>query len=227
MKQVLRNIILICAVSYAVIFGVSFLVAEDLWEDHNPFSSTGALQSGQILKLIVDEPMAIDQEYDRNSDSKIVIKMAPDKKITEFLPPANVDKSLTGSSKGRLKSRGRIRFKMAVTVEDVDEGETVHFRGNRLIAYESGKNRQEIVISGKVSKSDVSVKREIKSSSVADLRIEIQGGPVPASKNIQMKTAPDGEPGEPPVPSANLSDGEKQQILLEYLNRILGESADK
>ncbi|MBI3395294.1 MAG: hypothetical protein HY042_05630 [Spirochaetia bacterium] len=57
---------------------------------------------------------------------------------------------------------------------------------------------------------------------MADLQVIIKGNPVFKSANVQMKQVPSGEPNRT-KPSAELSDAEKQKILLDYLNRILGE----
>ena len=194
---------------------------EDLWEDHNPFSPH-RLAIGAVIKLNVDEPVIVEYSYDAKTDSNAVIKMKPDKKISEFLPPANVDKSIQGLKKIKIKAKGRVKFRMAVSVSKIIDNKTVEFSGTRVIAYEAGKARQEIQITGRVNTDDITKKRTVNSSMVAGLQILLRGKPIPQSKNIPMKRI-----GTPPKSAAELSDEEKQTLLLEYLNRILGESSDK
>ncbi|MBI3395295.1 MAG: hypothetical protein HY042_05635, partial [Spirochaetia bacterium] len=64
------------------------LFGEDLWKDHDPYSSRASVKAGSIIKLSVDEPVQVEYEYDKNSEENGSIKMAPDKGLTDFLPGA-------------------------------------------------------------------------------------------------------------------------------------------
>ncbi len=198
------------------------LYGEDLWRDHNPYSSVSTLAAGSILKMDVDEPVLIEYDYDATSDEKAQIKLVPDKGITDFLPAANEDRSFNNQSRIRIRSKGRVKFQMAVTVAGV-QGESIELRGARQLVYENGRARQEFQISGRVNRRDIASDRTVHSRSVADLQILLRGSPIPQTRNIPLRQIP-GAPGQPARTSAELSDQDKQQILLEYLNRILGET---
>lgn len=201
------------------------LQADDLWIDHNPYSSVSSMQAGTVLKLSVDEPVLVEYEYEGNGQETATIKLTPDKNITEFLPAASEDRSIAINNRLRIRSHGRVKFNMAVSIQTV-EGETLVIRGARQISYENGRARQDFQITGRVSRRDVSTDRTIRSNDVAELQIVMRGSPIPQNRNLPMKQIP-GENGQPARPSATLTDQEKQQILLEYLNRILGETRDQ
>ena len=198
----------------------------DLWVDHDPYSPFTGLRGGVILKLHIDEPVLIEYEYSMQDDDKAVVKMVPDKKISEVLPPADINKSIQTTKKLKIEAKSRLKMKMAVTVRSVQGDGVVEFQGTKVLAYENGKGRQQFQIFGRVNRDDINSKRIIKSNDVADLQVTITGAPIKINKNFPMKTLPGLNPGDPPRPSAELSDAEKQRLLLEYLNRILGETSD-
>ena len=200
--------------------------AADLWEDHNPYSEFGPLENGTVLKLTVDEPFDILYEYEQDRDDRLTIKMKPDGKITPFLPPADTDKSSTGKARVRVRARSRLKFRVAVAVTGISPAKTVTFAGRRVLAFEAGKAVQQLEVRGSVHLGDISARRMMRSNDAANLEIVISGAPVRGNRELPMKQKA-GEAGGPPVPTAEISEPEKQRLLLEYLNRILGESDDR
>lgn len=148
--------------------------------------------------------------------------MKPDTGLTDILKPAATDGSIVNKDTIQLRLRARIKFKMAVTITAAPQNGMLEFQGTKNLAHENGKVQQNIRISGRLHPKDIAGNRSINSADVADLAITIQGAPVARSKNIQMKqtTAPDGTV----TPAAELSEQEKQQLLLDYINKVLGES---
>lgn len=209
-----------------LLFSILSLAAADLWQDHNPYSAYGSLRAGTLLKLSVDEPFEILYEYDQDLEDKVTIKMQPDRKLTDFLPPVDSDKTSTKKGRVRIRARSRLQLKVAVAVERVLDSDVVEFSGTRVLSYEANRATQRLQVRGRVHLGDVSADRNILSHNVADLQLVLSGAPERPSRELPMKTKT-GEPGEPPVPSAQLNEREKQQLLLEYLNRILGETDDK
>lgn len=205
----------------------AFLNAEDLWQDKNPYGISIELREGEILKLQIREPMVVDYLLEGDLMDEVQIKMVPDSKLFEFLPPADDTRTITEKKDARIRSRGRLVMDLAVTIQGIDQNTgTVTFSGTKLLAYQQGTARQAVQVTGRVNAGDIMPGKTIHSSRVADLQVVIQGGPDASRDNIQMKQNPGENPGDPAQPSAELSDAEKQQILLEYLNRILGESGE-
>lgn len=201
------------------------VIGQNLWRDHNPYGAHQNLRQGTILKLEVDEPVQIRYEYENTTDEDVVIKIVPDQKLTE-LPPTDNTKSITTKKTSNLKSWSRLRFNMAVTVQADVENDTVTFTGTKLIAQEDGRTRQLIRVSGRVNTGDIKAGRRVHSNEVADFQILVNGSAIPQTKDLPLKQVPGDEPGDPPQPSAEMSDREREQLLLEYLNRILGESGE-
>ena len=200
--------------------------AADLWEDHNPYSEFGPLQNGTVLKLSVNEPFDILYEYEQDRDDRVTIKMKPDGKVTPFLPPADSDKSSTAKGRVRIRARSQLKFEVAVSVTGISSAQTVSFSGRRVLGFEAGKAVQQMEIRGTIHRGDINARRMLRSHDVANLEIVINGAPVRGNRELPMKEKA-GEPGQAPQPSAELNEREKQQLLLEYLNRILGESDDR
>jgi len=200
------------------------LFSEDIWVDHNPYHPLSSIPEGSIIKIMVDEPVSVEYEYEGSSDENATIKMVPDKDLMNFLPKANSEKSINGKNKVRIRARGRVRFHAAVSIVGKIENGTVRFQGTKSIGAEQGKAEQMITISGRVNVDDITAERTIKSSDVANLVVQIQGLPVAEKKNLQMKTEESADPNEPPKKSAKISEDEKQQMLLDYLNRVIGEA---
>lgn len=209
------------------LLALSVVKADNLWIDHNPYHPLAQIAQGAVLKLIVDEPVLVEYEYEKAGDEKGVIKMVPDKSVTDFLPAFSSEKTVTANGKVRIRSKGRVKFRTGVSVQASPVNGVLRFTARRRIAYEEGRARQEIAISGSVSVNDVSSDRTIKSEDVADLEISVTGFPVPQRKDIQLKTLPAEGENEPPLEKAELSEGERQRLLLEYLNRVLGESLNE
>ncbi len=199
--------------------------AQTLWQDHNPYRPNPNVRNGTILRLVVDEPVIIEYEYENLSDDTVTIKMNPDQKLTDFLQPADINKAVTDKDDNRVRVRSRVTFRMAVRVDRDPRDDSVSFSGVKLIAAEAGRSRQQIQISGSVHIDDIQPGRMVNSSDVADLQIVVQGAPIRQSLELPLKQAEGEVPGTT-EPSAELSAEERARILLEYLNRILGASRD-
>ncbi len=199
------------------------IVAQSLWRDHNPYNPRQDIRAGVVLRLVVDEPIVLDYEYENSSDQNVVIKLNPDQKLFEFLPPADSNQSVTNKRTNRVRGRSRLSFRMAVQAQADPDNGVVVFTGRKLLAYESGRSRQEIQISGRVHLNDIRNGRVVHSNDVADLQIVMAGAAIPQNQELPMKQG-QGEDGAP-APSAELSEAERARLLLDYLNRVLGESA--
>jgi len=168
--------------------------------------------------------MLVDYEFTGSNSEEAKVKLTPDKGLTDFLPPANVDRTISGKQDSRARGRSKFLFKLGVTVSRV-KGETIEFTGTRIIAPEDGRTRAQIQVSGQIHRQDIGGNRTIKSSDVSNLQVLMRGGPVAQNKNLPMKQLP-GDATQGPRASATPTPEEKEKLLLDYLNRILGESRD-
>lgn len=194
--------------------------ARDLWVDHNPYNPAGKIAVGSVLRLAVDEPMVLEYEYSSNQSDEARVKATPDKSLTEFLPPASADRSITGKRESRFRTRGRMTFRMGITVSRITD-DTIQFTGLKVISPEDGRTRFEVQASGVVHRSDIGSDRTIRSQDASQFQLLMRGGPIAQSQGLPMKQNPDG------TTSAAPTQQEKEQMLLNYLNRILGEMKDR
>lgn len=212
--------ILVCGSGLFVIDRV--LNAEDLWDGRNPYVPSVEVRTGEILRLMIDEPVTIDYDHEDRSDEQITVKLVPEKELMEYLPAVEDDRSFNRKGDVRLRSRARLRMRIAVEVTEIDpQTSTIQFTGSRVVGYEQDTAIQRITVSGKTSVRDIR-NRAVDSGAVANLRIIIDGGKVQKNARVPMKQTT-GENGEV-LPSASLSPAERERVLLEYLNRVLGET---
>ncbi|MBX7057107.1 MAG: flagellar basal body L-ring protein FlgH [Leptospirales bacterium] len=222
MKQASNRQLL--ALSVATLLAATVLGAQSLWRDQNPYNPRQDIRDGVVLRLVVDEPIILDYEYENTSDQNVVIKLNPDQKLFEFLPPADSNQSITNKRTNRVRARSRLSFRIAVQAQGDPSNGVVSFVGRKLLAYENGRSRQELQISGRVHVNDIHNGRMVHSNDVAELQIVMAGAPVPQSQELPLKQA-EAANGQPPGPSAQINEQERARLLLDHLNRILGETA--
>lgn len=214
----------LCTVTGLVLAGLSgSVMAEDLYNGANPYVQVEEIRVGDVIKLVIDEPVVVEYDYEADRDDHRVVKLAPDRQVLPFLPGADDDRSYVDNNRSKIRSRVRLRMKMGVRVAAVENG-VVQFQGIRRLAYEQGRLEQQMQATGFVALRDIGRDHTVQSASVADLQILVVGRPVEQRENLPLKQEPGAEPGDPPVIKADMSDEEKQRLLLNYLNRLLGET---
>ena len=208
------------------------LPAQSLWKDHNPYAVGSNIKKGSILKLQIDEIVKIDYSYKNLTDENIDINIIPDKNITNFLPTAQSNRTINKNYTNRLNSKTRIQIQMAVIISDDPNNNLLSFTGTKLLEHEATISSQQIQVSGLVHMEDIASGRKIHSKDIADLKITLAGVPVPKSANLPLSTptkeaesakeTPQAQAEKVSVPS--LTEEQKQKLLWEYINRILGET---
>lgn len=201
----------------------AILLAEDLFNGKNPYVQSDEIRVGEILKLVVDEPLVVEYEYEGSRDDHGVIKLAPDKQLFAFLPGATDERSFNDNVRGKIRSRVRLRLNLAVRIAGIENG-VARFDGGRRLGYEQGRMEQQMTATGAISLADIAKDRTILSRHVADLNLVVKGRPAERRENLQLKQQPPFHEGELPQIKADMSDAEKQRALLQYLNRLLGET---
>lgn len=203
-----------------------------LWVDSNPYSTgQSGLQVGAIVRVILKDGIKADYTYESGKEDTMSLKSAPDKKIVPELMGFNADRSITGKKIGKEKSNNKIIGAMSAQVTGQDESGNLIINGFRESTFDTGKS--SLKITGKVSPGDIRDGNSVESDRVADLKLEYIASPIEKNlkdPDIQMKPAldPKGKPiigpdGQP-VQKAELSETEKQKIILKNIKRLLGES---
>ncbi|MCB1176330.1 MAG: flagellar basal body L-ring protein FlgH [Leptospiraceae bacterium] len=216
-----------------LLFFINVLYSQSLWVETNPYSTgTQGLKQGAVLRILLKDGIKADYRYESGKDDTITIKSAPDKKIVPELMGYNYDRSIAAKVNGKEKSNFKIIGAMAVTVKSIDPNSGVlTVEGIREATFDKGKS--SLKLSGKVSQEDIKGGNTIPSDLVADLKLEYSSSPVEKKlndPNIQMKPALDPKgnqiigPDGQPVQKAELSENEKQKIILNNIKKLLGES---
>lgn len=203
-----------------------------LWVDSNPYSTgQSGLQVGAIVRIVLRDGIKADYMYESGKEESMTLKSAPDKKIVPELMGFNADRSITGKKIGKEKSNNKIVGSMSAQVTGQDESGNLLVSGFRESIFDTGKS--SLKISGKVSPGDIRDGNSVDSDRIAELKLEYVASPIEKNlkdPDIQLKPAldPKGRPiigsdGQP-VQKAELSETEKQKIILKNIKRLLGES---
>ncbi|TGL62700.1 endoflagellar basal body L-ring protein [Leptospira ognonensis] len=202
----------------------SNLSAESLWRDKDPYSYPRVVSPGTVVKVILKSSLKIEYESEYKATFENDIRTVPDKKIISDLPSFTTNNTYMRSKVGKSKTNGKILGTMAVIVTSIDPGSgNLELEGSKTYSY--GEERINLRLSGTISPGDLDKNKNISSDSVANLRVEFQGTLSPkelSDPNVQLKTItnPDGTVTR----KAELSDTEKQELIMKNIKRVLGES---
>lgn len=211
-------------VTFATLTVSPSLHAESLWKDKDPYSYPKTIQPGTVVKVVLKNGLRVEYESEYKATFDNDIKTVPDKKLVPDLPNYTANSTYMRSKVGKSKSQGKVVGVMAVLVTGIDPGTgNLELEGSRV--FNLSEERINLRLSGTISPEDLDKNRFIASDLIANLRVEYQGTLNPkelGDPNIQMKriTNPDGTVTE----KAELSDKEKQEIILKNIKRLLGES---
>ncbi|TGK13018.1 flagellar biosynthesis protein FlgH [Leptospira fletcheri] len=201
------------------------LAAQELsqWQDKNPYARSQNLKVGTAVFVRLKDGWNAEFEIESTADENITVKSVPDKKIIPDNPSFNSDRSIVRKNKGKIKSQGKLKGSLTATVTAIDPATgLLTVQGQRTSTYNGEPS--SVSLSGRLSPEFLSRDNSVDADRIADLQIQFVGRIEPKDLRppIAMKTItnPDGSV----TLKAELSDEEKQRIILEQLNRLLGES---
>ena len=209
-----------------------FSQGNSMWVDSNPYS-TGqqGLQVGAIVRVILKDGIKAEYTYEAGKDETITIKSAPDKKSIPEIMGYNMDRTIAGKKNGKEKSNSKIIGSMAAQVTGQDPSGNLLISGFREATYDTGKS--SLKLSGKLSSGDIRDGNAIDSDKIAELKLEYVASPIEKNlkdPDIQLQPAldPKGKPiigpdGQP-IQKAEISETNRQKIILKNIKRLLGES---
>ncbi len=203
----------IAAMAFIPVLLATALFARTIWVDRNPYATPGVLQGGDIVVVKIDDisNLRFNVELGRTSDADV--SSEPDQTITGFLPRANARSSFNKQENTRLRGRGNLNISIAARVLNRAGERNYAIAGSKT--YTLDGNTHIISISGIISPASMDG-MEIDSNRVADFTLEVQS--IRQGFNLQRDA-----PGEDENATAELTEAEKQRIIVDYLNRILSE----
>jgi flagellar L-ring protein precursor FlgH len=213
----------------AVILGTILYAQEsgNILNGRNPYSSSVGIQRGDIITIVFREGLKAEYEAEYKSNSDQKIRSNPDKKMIPEMNGFESDRSIGKNSQAKSKTNGKLVGRMAATVTSIENsGESFEVEGRREVRFDN--ERQFISIRGTVARKDFQSDRTVDYNQIANLELVYSGNPSPRNlqnPDIGLKTIqnPDGTTSV----SSELSDTEKQEILLRYMRRMLGESGEE
>ncbi|WP_100712967.1 flagellar basal body L-ring protein FlgH, partial [Leptospira perolatii] len=193
------------------------------WENKNPYSRAQNLKVGTSIYVRIKDGFTAEFEIESTADESITLKAVPDKKIIPEMPSFNHDRTIVRKNKGKIKSLGKLKGNMTVIVSAIDPGTgLLTLQGARSSTYNGEPST--VQLTGLLAPEFVSKENSVDADRIANLQIQFTGAIRPKNPQpaIQLKTVtnPDGSV----TVKADLSEEEKQRLILNQLNRLLGES---
>lgn len=198
-----------------------------LWKDKDPYSTSQSIRPGDIIEVVFEEGLKVEYQVEYKADQDHKIMSNPDKKMIPEIKGYESDQSIARNNRTKSKTQGKILGSIAVKIVGLDRnGENMEIEGRRETRFDN--DRQILSIKGTISRRDMNNSRKIPYSKIANLEIIYSAHPT--LRNLQNPdlglkeiTNPDGTTSY----SAELSDTEKQELLLRYMKRLLGESGEE
>lgn len=207
MKRVLALIILA-----AITAPVS---AATLWREKSLYSAGQELKVGDVIVVAVADISKMSFSMNMNSKSSSSISSNPDVNITAFLPKVVADKKSTTSDTTELKNKSDLNIEIAAAVIARTPEGKYQIRGTKEYVFNGVSSRFEV--SGTVDPAMLNG-RTVRSSDVVGFRLVVSGTKEGLGMAITRAPLKEGE-----LPKAELTDAEKQKIIIDYLTKMLGE----
>ena len=186
--------------------------AKTIWKDGNPYGSSSDIPVGAVIVVSVSD--ISDMRFTFSTGNKIAsnISSNPDMTITGFLPKVSANRKITNDDSTQFAGKQKLSFSIAVRVLN-RAGNMLNVAGSKTYTFSGVTNI--VTVTGLVDPA-LMKGRAIDSNNVADFTLEIRG--VKQGINLQRPPLKKDE-----TANANLTEEEKQRIIIEYLKKMLGE----
>jgi flagellar L-ring protein FlgH len=186
-----------------------------IWKERNIYKAGDDLKAGDVIVVRVDDISRMRFNMTMNSKSGGSISNNPDVNITGFLPKISSDKKTSTNDTTELSSKGDLAIDIAAQITAKNNDGTWAIRGIKEYSFNGVANRFEV--SGSVDSALLNG-RMAKSSDVVNFRLLIATTKQGIAMNLQRPPLKENE-----TPKAELTQEEKQKIILDYLNKMLSE----
>lgn len=206
----MKRLVLAAAICFITFTQVS---GRTLWNNRSLYTSGGDLRVGGVLVIDVNDVSSMRFTLNMNNQSATNVSSNPASTITGFLPRVNSDKKITNDDNTKFTSKGQLRFSMAARVLNQAANGLYAVAGSKTLTVNGVTNI--ITVTGLVDPALVKG-RHINAARVADFTLEIRG--VREGLNIERPPLEEDEQAE-----ATLTEAEKQQIIIDYLETMVRE----
>jgi len=192
--------------------GIS-LNSSTIWVDKDIYIADRNLKVGDVIVVSVKDfsKLKFDMALVNNSSSNV--ESNPDVTITGFLPKVSANKNTKSNESTNFTGSSRIELAIASRVVELQNNGNSVISGTRIYTFNGVTNT--LSVAGVVDPKHVSG-GVIDSGYVADFRIQITG----RKEGLSIRKAQIGADG---TSSSELTETEKQQIIIDYLEKIIRE----
>jgi flagellar basal body L-ring protein FlgH len=197
----------------AILFIATFAYGATIWQDRDIYSTDRNLQVGDIIVVNVSDLSKLKFEVELKNNSSSDIMSNPDVTITGFLPKIQGSKNIKNNESTNYIGNSKMEFAIAARITARQQNGLSTISGMRVYSFNGITN--SIQITGVIDPKQLSA-GTISSEQVADFRLQIterKDGPT-----IAKPALAEGESA-----NANLTEAEKQQILIDYLEKMIRE----
>lgn len=188
------------------------LNAKTIWKDRNPYSSRDDLDVGSVVVVNINDVSDMRFTLSMSNKSASQISVNPDMTITGFLPKVASDRKVNHDDSTQFAGKGKFTFSIAARVTG-RAGNMLNVAGSRT--YSVNGVATVVNVAGLVDPALLKG-RSIDSRNVANFSLTIAG--VKQGVAIKRPALKKDEQA-----STNLTEEEKQKIIIDYLEKMLGE----
>ncbi len=190
-----------------------YLYSESIWRDRNIYSTEGEPAVGDIVVVKVTDFSRFKYEVKLNSTSSTDVISNPDITITGFLPNISANKHIKNNEATTFSGNSNMEMSIAATITGTQNNGHAVISGIRSYSFNGVVTT--VAISGIVDPRFIDA-GAVNSDNVSNFGIQIAG----RKEGLVVRPAPLEEGG---TASAQLTEEEKQRIIIDYLEKIVRE----
>ncbi len=196
-----------------IVFLSSFVQAATIWQDRDIYSTDKNLKIGDVIIINVKDftKMKFDVALKNNTSSDI--SSNPDVTITGFLPKISSNKNIKNNEATTFNGNSKIEIAIASRVTEKQNNGFSVINGVRIYTFNGVTNT--IIVTGIIDPKLLNA-GSIDSDHIADFRIQITG----RKEGLTIRKGQIAADGKVDI---NLTEPEKQQIVIDYLEKIIRE----
>ncbi|MDA3901587.1 MAG: flagellar basal body L-ring protein FlgH [Spirochaetes bacterium] len=192
----------------------SVLFGQSLWRESNLYSPKQNLVIGETLVVEINDVSRMRYTLNVENSKNSSVNAIPDTTITAYLPPVNSNRNITHQDGVKVESRGNIALRVAVTVNNLQDDGTYTIAGAKSYTFNGVSNQMNVT--GRVHPRSIKG-NSISADHVVNFALTINSVTRGLGLNLQ-RTLEEDEPA-----SVELTEQQKQQIITDYLQKMVDE----
>ncbi len=192
-----------------------YIYSKTIWKDINIYASGAGLNIGDIITVNVSDLSKLKFSMTHTDDKSFNIISNPDSNLTPFLPRISSNKNKKDNDKSSFTGTGSLTISIAAQITEKTNDGKFRIAGIREYVFNGIINRFRV---GGVIDPALLKGRTVQSKEVAGFILDIRGITEKGAIFIQRPGVKEGESS-----ATKLTEQEKQDIIIDYLNKMLNE----